>query len=87
MDDDVKEVLVADMFFGCTYRVLSPETNTSTRCLRMAQTDVEFPDGTLAWRCDKHHGLTLGSDTGPVSKTMLTTLHVPEGIVVSRSKR
>ena len=53
----------------------------------MAYTDVEFPDGTLAWRCDEHRGLTEGVETGLVSETMLTTLHVPEKIVLSRPQR
>jgi len=87
VDDDKKVVRVADMYYGCTYQVPSNSATATTRCLRMAYTDVEFPDGTLAWRCDEHRGLTEGVETGLVSETMLTTLHVPEKIVLSRPQR
>ena len=87
MDNDIKEVRVADMYFECEYAIMSRPSAVTARCLRMAKTAVEFPDGTSSWRCDMHSGMTQGFDLGPISKTMFTTRQIPEKFVLSRLPR
>ena len=87
MDDERKEVRVIDMCLGCVYAVVSSPGTAPSRCLRMAHTAVQFPDGSISWRCMEHRGLTIGDDVGPVSETMFTTMHVSENVVLSRPKR
>ena len=87
MGDELKEVLVKDMYYGCMYEVPTEEPNTTRRCLRLAETTVRFSDGDISWRCAHHHGLTQGDSIGPAHDTMITNLELSEELIVSRPHR